>query len=206
MDPSSTDPAPTPRVHLVPDTPSVTDAIAASSTNTFFWLQQPLVDSSSTTAAGAAAADTVLRGFNLAGSGKADAEGLLPVMPAWQVVLPGQLLALASRDPTEPVHSYVKVGACVLCHGGSNCMDSLSGHLCSCSVIVADELPHVHEGRLVGMCQCQCALSASRQSWSVSMECVNGGCQRLPNHMYRLEHQHMYCRVYCCCRFSGTAA
>lgn len=93
--------APTPRVHILPNIPSVSAAVTATSSNTFFWLQQQQPDS--------AAAETVLRGYSLAAGAQADAEGVVAVVPAWQVALPGQLLALASRDPTEPVHSYVKV-------------------------------------------------------------------------------------------------
>jgi hypothetical protein len=108
--PSSSSESPTLRVHILPNIPSVSAAVAASSSNTFFWLQQQQTD----TAAAAAAAETVLRGYSLAAGAQADAEGVVPVVPAWQVALPGQLLALARRDPTEPVHSYVKVWKPVL--------------------------------------------------------------------------------------------
>lgn len=101
---SSSNQPSTPRVHLVPDIPSVTAAVAAGASNTFFWLQQPQQQQQPD-----AAADTVLQGYSLAAGAQADGEGLLPVVPAWRVVLPGKLLAMASRDPTEPVHSYVKV-------------------------------------------------------------------------------------------------
>jgi hypothetical protein len=104
--PSSSSEAPTPRVHILPNIPSVSAAVTASSSNTFFWLQQQQTDT--------AAAATVLRGYSLAAGAQADAEGVVPVVPAWQVALPGQLLALARRDPTEPVHSYVKVSTPIL--------------------------------------------------------------------------------------------
>jgi hypothetical protein len=103
---SSGSEAATPRVHILPNIPSVSAAVTASSSNTFFWLQQQQADT--------AAAETVLRGYSLAAGAQADVEGVVPVVPAWQVALPGQLLALASRDPTEPVHSYVKVWTRIL--------------------------------------------------------------------------------------------
>lgn len=108
---SSSEQPPTPRVHLVPDIPSVTAAVAAGASNTFFWLQQPQAQQQDQDQQqpDADAADTVLQGYSLAAGTQADGEGLLPVVPAWRVVLPGKLLAMASRDPTEPVHSYVKV-------------------------------------------------------------------------------------------------
>jgi len=96
----------------MPDTPSVKAALSdSSSSSVFFWLQQPQSDGPGAAQDSAGKADTVLLGFSLAPGAEpgADAEGLLPVVPAWRTVLPGRLLAMASRDPTEPVHSYVKV-------------------------------------------------------------------------------------------------
>lgn len=98
-----------PRVHLLPDTLSVQAALSESSSSVFFWLQQPQSDGAGAAQGSAGEADTVLLGFSLAPRADADAEGLLPVVPAWRTVLPGRRLAMASRDPTEPVHSYVKV-------------------------------------------------------------------------------------------------
>lgn len=98
---------PTPRVHLVPDTPSVRAAVAANSKDTFFWTIQQQQQQQQT---------TVLRGYSLTADSDSTATAtagtgaVLPVVPAWQVVLPGPLLGLATRDPAEPVHSYVKVG------------------------------------------------------------------------------------------------
>jgi hypothetical protein len=130
------DQLPTPRVHVLPDTPSVTAAVAAGASNTFFWLQQQQQQQE----ADATTADTVLQGFSLAAGAAADGKGLLPVVPAWRVVLPGKLLAMASRDPTEPVHSYVKVrAACLL-----ECLPCLpySFSLCACLRQPANHTPH----------------------------------------------------------------
>ncbi|WIA18351.1 hypothetical protein OEZ85_009816 [Tetradesmus obliquus] len=102
---SSTDTQPLPKVHLLPDSASTQQHLAKSSGNLFFWLlqQAPAADSSS-------AKETVLHGFGFEANAVPDAgSGLLPVVPAWQVALPGALLGLAAKDATEPVHSYVKV-------------------------------------------------------------------------------------------------
>jgi hypothetical protein len=102
---SSTEAQPLPKVHLLPDSASAQQHLAKSSGSLFFWLLQQGAD--------AAAKETVLRGFGFEANAVPDAgSGLLPVVPAWQVALPGQLLGLAAKDATEPVHSYVKVG----CH------------------------------------------------------------------------------------------
>lgn len=103
---SSTDTQPLPKVHLLPDSASTQQHLAKSSGSLFFWLlqQAPAAGSSS-------AKETVLHGFGFEANAVPDAgSGLLPVVPAWQVALPGALLGLAAKDATEPVHSYVKVG------------------------------------------------------------------------------------------------
>jgi hypothetical protein len=112
QDPTAAAADATPRVHIYPATPAVSAALAASSTNIFFWLQQQQQDDPTA----AAGAETFLRGYSLAPTGSAESaggsaggDGVVAVVPAWQVVLPGRLLEVASRDPTEPVHSYVKV-------------------------------------------------------------------------------------------------
>ena len=132
QDPTAADAAP--RVHIYPATPAVSAAIAASSSNIFFWLQQQQqVDPTA-----AAGAETFLRGYSLAPTGSAESaggsaagDGVVAVVPAWQVVLPGRLLEVASRDPTEPVHSYVKVG---VGGGGVSCriLDLTSRLRCLC--------------------------------------------------------------------------
>ena len=40
---------------------------------------------------------------------KQGGEAVLAAREAWRVSLPGVVLALVGRDPTDPVHSYVKV-------------------------------------------------------------------------------------------------
>ncbi|KAF6258674.1 hypothetical protein COO60DRAFT_1517822 [Scenedesmus sp. NREL 46B-D3] len=95
-----------PKVHLLPDSASAQQHVAKSSGSLFFWLLQQAPDAGTA----GASTQTVLRGFGFeAGAVPAAGSGLLPVVPAWQVVLPGQLLGLAAKDATEPVHSYVKV-------------------------------------------------------------------------------------------------
>lgn len=102
-----------PKVHLVPHTANTQQHLAKHSSSLFFWLLQQ--NDTQTPNAGsedvfASQAQTVLRGYGLEASAVPGSSGLLPVVPAWQVVLPGQLLGLAAKDPSEPVHSYVKVG------------------------------------------------------------------------------------------------
>lgn len=96
---SSSDEDALPRVRLLPDTPAVAAAFAAASSDRFFWLQHSSSSNS-----------PLLRGYGFAGGTTADpSSGLLPVVPAWQVVLPGPILALAARNPEEPMPPYVKV-------------------------------------------------------------------------------------------------
>jgi hypothetical protein len=100
---------PLPRVHLLPDSPSAQQHVAKKSGSLFFWLLQQGSDA----AAADASSQTVLRGYGFEAGAVADgSSGLLRVVPAWQVVLPGRLLMLAAKDATEPVHSYVKVRCC----------------------------------------------------------------------------------------------
>jgi hypothetical protein len=106
---SSTDQKPLPKVHLLPDSASTQQQLARTSGTLFFWMLQQQ-KSAAAAEAGAGTTQTVLRGYGFeANAAPAGGSGLLPVVPAWQVVLPGQLLGLAAKDATEPVHSYVKV-------------------------------------------------------------------------------------------------
>eukprot|EP00879_Flechtneria_rotunda_P012472 GHRR01013024.1.p1 GENE.GHRR01013024.1~~GHRR01013024.1.p1 ORF type:complete len:683 (+),score=278.61 GHRR01013024.1:59-2050(+) len=101
-----------PRVHMVPDVPATQQQFNSASSNLFFWLsQQQAGSSSSSTSGGGGKSEfhVLLRGYGFETGARPDSSGLLPVVLAWQVVLPGQLLSLATRDLTEPLHSYVKV-------------------------------------------------------------------------------------------------
>jgi hypothetical protein len=108
-----------PRVHLLPDVAATQQQLEKLSGNLFFWLlhSDGVEAAAGGAAAGAEAGDviTVLRGFRVVGGSAAAGTGAsgVPVELAWQVVLPGQLLELAARSPTEPLHSYVKVGNAV---------------------------------------------------------------------------------------------
>lgn len=112
---NSDDLPPTPTVHLLPNTPAAQTFISQASSSIFFWLKQTQPTSSHATDSSSddGGVTTVIRGFGLESAVRPDdqAGGVLPVMLAWQVVLPGQVLGMAAKDPAEPVHSYVKVCA-----------------------------------------------------------------------------------------------
>lgn len=120
---------PVPRVHLLPNSPAAFKVINEISSSLFFWLQS--VDQAAQAKQHSSEANgddddsgamATFRGYSIepGASGIASStEGdqavggggdVLPVVPAWQVVLPGRVLGVAAKDPAEPVHSYVKVG------------------------------------------------------------------------------------------------
>lgn len=104
---------PVPRAHILPNTPTAQDHISKTNSTLFFWLkqQQPGTAASSSSSGNDGDITTVLRGYGVSAGSRPDSqsEGVLPVVPAWQVVLPGTVLGMAAKDPAEPVHSYVKV-------------------------------------------------------------------------------------------------
>lgn len=106
---------PTPKVHLLPNTPAAQDYISQTSSSLFFWLKQQQTTSRPRTDGNKGDGDviTVIRGYGLESGVRPgnQAGGVVPVVPAWQVVLPGQVLGIAAKDSAEPVHSYVKVCA-----------------------------------------------------------------------------------------------
>jgi hypothetical protein len=137
---SNAEQQPLPKVHLLPDSPSAQQQLAKSSGSLFFWLLQQGSD------AGLAAdgpSQTVLRGYGFeAGAAQVGGSGL-PVVPAWQVVLPGRLLGLAAKDATEPVHSYVKVRCWCCCLARLRVLACVRTrlHVCRCKRIASLDFP-----------------------------------------------------------------
>ncbi|KAG2493104.1 hypothetical protein HYH03_008767 [Edaphochlamys debaryana] len=82
-----------PALHLLPDSPASRTHVLAAQRPAFLVQQAP--------------GTSTLQGFSLAPA-PGRPSGVI-AQPAWQVVFPDSILALASRDPSEPIQSSVKV-------------------------------------------------------------------------------------------------
>ncbi len=114
----------TPAVHVLPDTPAARGLVASSYKSLYFFEHDQ--------------ASNELRGF---GFTKAAAEALQAQAAAgaaatrmWTLALPDPVLAMAVRDPTDPIQSSVKVGVGRAAVGGWSvqCWDGQGGALCAC--------------------------------------------------------------------------
>lgn len=83
-----------PQFRLLPDSAASRNHVAASERSLHFIMQGQSANN--------------ITGFRLAPT--ADATGPLLAVQTWQVNLPDSVLAIAYRDPTEPIQSSVKVG------------------------------------------------------------------------------------------------
>lgn len=86
-----------PTVSLLPDTPATRGEFAARAASTYFWQ------------ADEAAGRLVGYGFDGAAAAAAAPGASVPAVQVWSVQLPEPIVALATRDPRDPSHSYVKV-------------------------------------------------------------------------------------------------
>jgi hypothetical protein len=112
-------PPPSRAARLVPAGAAAAARFAALADRVSFWVHAP--------PAGGCAGGGALAGYGFGGAAASapGAEGgAYEAELIWSLALPGKLLAVAARDPAEPMHSAVKVRRCEWVEGpvGASCL------------------------------------------------------------------------------------